>query len=342
MTSRSVRRTLSACAISAAAVAALAVPGAASAEFKLAQCGGSAIHGKGSSAQKLLQLNIWNPQFNTSANGKACSGSQGSGGTPKVSYTSTGSGAGLESWGVETKSGGEIRFGQENAFIGTEIAPNKTQSEEITSHGAAGTLLTIPVAQPAIAILVHLPAGCEVASGGPSPGRLALKDTVVEKIFQGVDTKWSQIVNKAILSGQASCTKASLATDHITRVVREDGSGTTASFMKYLNVIYKKEVAPGKTWAQLAEPANNTIWPNESGDPLVRGNGGGGVVAKVAETPGSIGYANVADARNNSAFVPPAGGLRQVGLLGRSGKRQKQLQRPVDGQRVGDESQCQL
>jgi ABC-type phosphate transport system substrate-binding protein len=308
MMSRSVRRTLSACVLSAAAVAALAVPGAASAEFKLTQCEGSAIHGKGSSAQKLLQINIWNPQFNTSANGKACSGTQGSGGTPKATYTSTGSGAGLESWGVETKAGGEIRFGQENAFVGTEIAPNKTQTEEITNHGAAGTLLTIPVAQPAIAILVHLPAGCEVASGGPSPGRLALKATVVEKIFQGVDATWNKIVNKAVLSGAVSCTKKSLATDHITRVVREDGSGTTASFMKYLGVLYKKEVAPSKTWAQLGEPANNTTWPNEAGDAVVRGNGGGGVVAKVTETPGSIGYANIADARANSAFVPPAGG----------------------------------
>jgi ABC-type phosphate transport system substrate-binding protein len=308
MMSRSARRLLTACALSAASVAALAAPGAANAEFKLAQCEGSAIHGKGSSAQKLLQINIWNPQFNTSSNAKACSGTQGSGGEPKVTYTSTGSGAGLESWGVETKAGGEIRFGAENAFVGSEIPPNKKQSEEITNHGAAGTLLTIPVAQPAIAILVHLPAGCETASGGPSPGRLALKDSVVEKIFQGTDLTWNKIVNKAVLSGLATCTKKSLATDHITRVVREDGSGTTASFMKYLGVIYKKEVATGKTWSQLGEPANNTVWPNESTDPVERGNGGGGVVSKVAATPGSIGYANVADARANTAFVPPAGG----------------------------------
>ena len=42
--------------------------------------------------------------------------------------------------------------------------------------------------------------------------------------------------------------------------------------------------------------------------PVDRGNGGGGLVKKVAETPGSIGYANVSDARANAAFVPPAGG----------------------------------
>ncbi len=309
MTTRSVRRVFSACVLSAAAAAALAAPGAASA-FTLNQCEGSEIHGKGSSAQKLLQIEIWNKQFNTSANAKACSGSQGSGGKPKVSYTSTGSGAGLESWGVETKSGGEIRFGKENAFVGTEIPPNATQAADITSHGEAGTLLTIPVAQPAIAILIHLPEGCTSVSGGPSEGRLALKDSVVEKIFQGVDTTWSKILNKAKLVGNETCTKLGKKAA-ITRVVREDGSGTTASFMKYLGVIYKKDVLGTKTWAQLGEPANNTTWPKEAEDPVKRGNGGGGLVSKVAESTctGCVGFANVADARNNSAFVPPSGGV---------------------------------
>ncbi len=312
MMSRTARRILPACVISAAFAAALAVPGAASAEFTLQQCEGSGIHGKGSSAQKLLQINVWNKQFNESANAKACNGSQGSGGKPVVSYTSTGSGAGLESWGVETKAGGEIRFGKENAFVGTEIAPNKKQSEEITSHGTAGTLLTIPVAQPAIAIVVHLPKGCEKVTGGPTPGRLALKDSTVEKIFQGTATTWNTVLNKATMTGSAECAKSLQKTLKITRVVREDGSGTTDSFMKYLGVVFKREVAPGKTWDQLGEPANNTTWPNEAEHPVLRGNGGGGVVKKVAETPGSIGYANVADARANVAFVPPAGGAEKA------------------------------
>ncbi len=311
MMSRSARRMLLACALTAAVVAVLVAPGAASA-FTLVQCEGGPIHGKGSSAQKLLQINIWDPQFNTSANAAACNGSQGSGGKPAVTYTSTGSGAGLESWGVETKPGGEIRFGKENAFIGSEIAPNKKQAEEITSHGAAGTLLTIPVAQPAIAIIMHLPKGCEKATGGPTPGRIALKDSTLEKIFQGTVLTWNKILNKAKLVGNAECTAAALKTAPISRVVREDGSGTTDGYMKYLNVIYKKEVAPGKVWNQLGEVANNTVWPNEGEHPVLRGNGGGGVVKKVAETPGAIGYANLADARANATFVPPTGGSEKA------------------------------
>ena len=63
-----------------------------------------------------------------------------------------------------------------------------------------------------------------------------------------------------------------------------------------------------ETWAQNGEKALNTTWPNEGTDPVERGKGGGGLVTKVVETEGSIGYANVADARANAAFDPSAEG----------------------------------
>lgn len=312
MSARYARR-LVACMLPAAAVAALAVPVAAGAEeLKLIQCEGGNIHGKGSSAQKLVQKEIWDKQFNTSVNQTACNGVEEAGtkskGEPKVTYSSTGSGVGLESWGVETQKGKaeeEIRFGAENAFVGTEIAPNKKQEEEITAHGTAGTVLTIPVLQAAIAIVIHLPKGCTSVSGGPEPGRLAFKESTLEKVFQGVtDLTWKTILNKAKLVGTAECSSSA----HITRVVREDGSGTTDSFMKWLGEVFSKEVLGTEKWTQLGEKTNNTVWPNEGTDAVLRGKGGGGVVKVVSENPGTIGYANVADARANAAFVPPAGG----------------------------------
>lgn len=306
MRSLSARGTLSACAITVACAVAATLPGAASAAG-LEQCAGSAIRGKGSSAQKLLQKNIWNLDFNTSKNPLACNGEEGSKGTPKVTYESTGSGAGLESWGVEQKAPGqELWFAGKNAFIGTEIAPNKKQEEEIESHAAAAKVLTIPVAQIAISVVVHLPKGCTV-EGGPSTGVIALKDATVEKVFEGKDTKWSQILNKAKFAGaEAKACKKAL----ITRVVREDGSGTTDAFKKYLNVIKKGKAVyeSGETWSQNGEKAANTTWPKESTDAVLRGSGGGGLVKKVAETEGTIGYANVADARANKAFVPAGEG----------------------------------
>jgi hypothetical protein len=74
----------------------------------------------------------------------------------------------------------------------------------------------------------------------------------------------------------------------------------------------QKRSRPGEHWGQLGEVANNTTWPNEGEHPALRGNGGGGVVKKVAETPRTIGYANVADARANKAFVPPEGGSEKA------------------------------
>ncbi len=318
MKSLSARRLISACAISAAAVAAAAVPGVASAAPAPHCIEGAAIRGKGSSAQKLLQKNIWNVQFNTSANPFACNGTQGADGKPKVSYESTGSGAGLESWGVEQKKPGEqeLWFGPENAFVGTEIAPNKKQEQEIESHTEGGKVLTIPVAQPAIAILIHLPKGCTV-EGGPKPGVIAIKQKTLEELFEGKITEWKKALNKAKLVGvnkgtgkteekEEKAEAKACGAAKIKRVVREDGSGTTGSFMKALNSVNKGK-APytgGKTWAQEAELAGNTEWPNEAGDAVDRGNGGGGLVKEAGEVEGSVGYANVADARASHFFIP--------------------------------------
>lgn len=308
------RGVVSACAVTAACAAAAAAPAAAGA-FASPQCGGEQkIHGKGSSAQKILQISIWNVAFNTSSNATACNGTQGTTQEPKVTYTSTGSGVGLESWGVENPRTGsfEIRFGPENAFIGTEIAPNEKQEEEIESHGPVGAkVLTIPVAQPAIAILIHLPKGCKL-EGGPEPGRLAITQSTLEKVFDGYkkDVEWKEILNGAKLgnlNGKKKECKGSK--EKITRVVREDGSGTTDSFKKFLGEIEPGKVYEGKeTWKQNGEKTKNTEWPNEAAHPVLRGNGGGGLVSKVAENPGTIGYANLADARKNAAFKPAPGG----------------------------------
>ena len=306
MKSFSARRMIPACAITAVGIAAVALPGAASAASTCVKTEPeTAVRGKGSSAQKAWQKEIWNPGFNTSADPSACNGTQGEKGTPKVTYESTGSGAGLRSWGVEQKKPGEeeLWFGPKNAFVGTEIAPNTAQKEAIESHTEGGKLLTIPVGQPAIAIIIHLPKGCEGVEGGPTPGVIALKQKTLEQVFEGKKTKWSQLLNKAKMKEKVK--KQCEKTGHITRVVREDGSGTTDWFMKFMNTVDKGKVVTesGKTWAQEGELGNNTEWPKEKEDAVVRGNGGGGVVSAVVATEGSIGYADVSTSRANLNFI---------------------------------------
>ncbi len=291
----SARRLISASALSAAAVVALAAPGGASAAT---QCSGGAIGGQGSSLQKDAQINTWGPDFNTSKGATACSGTQGSKETPTVSYTSDGSGAGIKSFGG--KGGTSPKYGPTNAFAGTDAPPSTAVLAEIEAHGPGSKVLTIPVLQAAVTIPVHLPANC-LATSEAAPGRLVLGNKTLEKIFAGTVTKWSEIKEGGDTLSGVGCEPAA---DNITRVVREDGSGTTATFEKYLYDVYKKGVDGSKTWFQLAEEATNTLWPTEG--TVVRGNGNGGVMAKIEATEGSIGYANLADART-AAFTEAPG-----------------------------------
>jgi ABC-type phosphate transport system substrate-binding protein len=308
MTSLSARRLIPACILSAATVAALVAPGVASAGTLGTQCSGADITGQGSSLQKLAQQTVWDTQFNISGAGHACNGTQGTKAKPTITYDSTSSGKGLESWGADkTETSPTPNFEASNAWVSTDEPPNSTQIAEIEEHGAKGTLETLPVLQGAVAIIVNLPAGC-VGSSKAYAHRLVLNNVTLEAIYRGTITKWSEITdNEDKLSGK-SCNPATA----ITPIVRDDGSGTTHIFKKYLGLINKEtfETEKGaiKTWDEVSEGAENTTWPKAANVVKPATSGGGALVTKVAETPSSIGYANLADARSNKSFAPPAGG----------------------------------
>ncbi len=293
--------------IAAAGVAALMAPGAASASLG-EQCSGPDVHGQGSTLQNLAQ-GIWDPGFSASSEPHACNGTQGTKGTPKITYTGTGSGPGEKTWGVEPAKPEEVSYAATNGFLGTDEAPNPTAKKEIEEHETTLTpqaLLTIPVLQAAVAIIVHLPEGC-TATSTSNKGRIVLNNSTLEKIERGTITNWTEISD----GGDAFTGTCSATIKHI---VRKGGSGTTHILKKYLGLI-DNSPWPGTTeggttgeftWGGTAEGANNPTWP--TADAVTRASGGSGVVSAVAATPSSIGYANLADARANAAFVPPAGG----------------------------------
>jgi ABC-type phosphate transport system substrate-binding protein len=291
----------------AAVAVALVAPGAANAQL-LAQCeGASPTTGQGASLLKTALASIWEPDFNTSANSTACSGTQGNLAKPVVKYNSTSSGPGLESWGstgtLVSDPPGTDGFGVTNAFVGTEEPPNPTEAANIQGFGATGTLETIPVLQSAIAIVVHLPAGC-TATSTVAPGRLVLKQATLEKIFQGTDTEWSKI--KSTEGGDAftGCPKKGA---HITRVVRAESAGTTAILKKYLGLIKKPAVDGSDTWDDLSEGSLNATWPETGTDPVTTAVKDSGEATEVAATEGSIGYVSLVDARSNGSFTPTPG-----------------------------------
>jgi ABC-type phosphate transport system substrate-binding protein len=322
MSSFSARRLLSACAVSAAALATLVGPGTASA-FTNPTCDGTAIKGQGSSLQKLAQNNIWRPGFNTGI----CPG----GPSLVEEYNPSGSGAGLESWG---SGGAKVgTFTAVNAYVGTDQPPNATQKEEIEVQDNTKTvtksLLTIPVLQAAVAIIVHLPKGCE-ATSTPTPGRLSLKTATLESIFAGTVKEWKAIKDygdKFLNKGSEKCPIIEKGKKVlITRVVRADGSGTTATFKKFLFLKTKgklKTIPPlskEETWNELAEENPNTAWPSETAAPLVKEKKGSGIITEVESEPttaqgGFIGYVVLSEARVPAFTESPGTGGPGTGLF---------------------------
>jgi ABC-type phosphate transport system substrate-binding protein len=283
---RKPRRTgIRAALLTGATVAAFAVAGiGAGSASATVSCTGTNITGEGSSLQKVSQLNVWIPTFES----EICN----SGTHPTVTYLPEGSGAGLKAWAANT--GNSAEFKRTRQYIGTDDAPTEAQINNIKAAAGGGDVLTIPVAQTAIAVVVNPPEGCTVT-------KMTGKD--VERAFRGVDKNWSEI---STASGTCS--------SPITRVVRKDGSGTTYQFKNYLS-IYNSAALPclEKTWKEI-EPiensetsAPNTSWPEgcKGIAPVVRpaANGGGEEVKKVNATPGSIGYAALPDAQANSAHL---------------------------------------
>jgi ABC-type phosphate transport system substrate-binding protein len=285
MTGFRTRSLVSAFAVSAMSAVAFIAPGTAS-----AACTGANLKANGSSLQANAQKELWSKPFN-----EKCVGSE------QVVYESTGSGPGLKSWFVGENPAEFKGYGPENAFVGTDQPPNETQEKEILTKGSAGAkVLSIPVLQAAVALPIHLPNGC-TADGGKKGKvkRLVLSDATLQGIFAHTITTWAGVPG---LLG-ASCEK----TAPIVRVVRTEGSGTTAIQKKFLFEINKEAVDGSETWNELAEKNENLKWPAET-EGLDRAKKGSGIAELVAATPGTIGYANLNEVRKVTAFTPAGGG----------------------------------
>jgi ABC-type phosphate transport system substrate-binding protein len=304
------RRILPACVISAAGVAALVAPGAASASLG-EQCSGSNTKGAGSSLQQVVE-GVWTVDFNGVKDKSlfACNGKHGSGAKPTITYESIGSGAGMAKWKTNKEFGVYGFVGTDNTANATEIAEVQANS---TLNGGGGKLMTIPTAQSALSIVMHLPTGCTSATSTVAPGRLALNDVTLEGIYRGTITKWSQLEGAENGGNALTCEAPGDNEAAIIPVARLDKSGTTHIFKKFLGEVntakFEDEAGESKTWYEVSEGgAINLQWPKKANVVKAKTETNLGMLKEVEETPGSVGYPNVADARNNAKFVPPAGG----------------------------------
>jgi ABC-type phosphate transport system substrate-binding protein len=370
MTFLSGRRCASAYIISAAFLVAAVAPSTAGATISrsdlLAQCEGSATDGHGSTFQAPILVK-WTEEFNNASdtNIYACSGTQGpTKGTPKVTYLHTGSDAGsgacLKGYGAEVPEIEPTDFGT-IGFCGTDEAPNETQHGEIEKRRKGGEnndLMTFPVAQGAVALLIHLPANCvaesetEKAGKFTKLGRLVLDDSTIEGIYAGTIKTWAAAIanetnNATVGKDKLTCIGGAEGISYeeggvvttlapgekatglqeeeqlVTVVVRLDKSGTTHIFKSFLEQVnpstplemeeYPETLVPatrGKgctghsfleeslTWSQVAEGCQNQRWPTAAKVVFGTEKGNPGVVKRVNEDTSSIGYADLAVARD--------------------------------------------
>jgi len=132
--------------------------------------------------------------------------------------------------------------------------------------------------------VVHIPtvAGAVVmAYNLPGVSRLRLTPEVVTDIFLGKTKRWSaQMI--ASLNPTAKMPDLPIAVAH-----RSDGSGTTYIFTHYL-------AAVSDVWADRVGAGKSVDWPVGIG-----GKGNEGVTGIVKQTPGAIGYVELAYATQN-------------------------------------------
>jgi phosphate transport system substrate-binding protein len=111
---------------------------------------------------------------------------------------------------------------------------------------------------------------------------IRLTGPVVADIFAGKITKWNDEKIASLNKG------LKLPASDILVVHRSDGSGTTYIFSDYLS-----SVSP--SWAQAPGKGKELAWPVGLG-----GKGNEGVAGQVKQTPGAIGYVELAYAKQNS------------------------------------------
>jgi phosphate transport system substrate-binding protein len=167
-------------------------------------------------------------------------------------------------------SGGGIRqLSEQTVDFGASDSP---MSDQELANAKGGPVLHFPTVMGAVVITYNLP--------GVSRA-LNLSGDVIADIFSGKITKWNDARIVAQNRG------VSLPNSDILVVHRSDGSGTTYIFSDYLT-----SVSP--SWSSSLGKGKEIKWPVGLG-----GKGNEGVAGQVKETPNSIGYVELAYAKQN-------------------------------------------
>lgn len=171
-------------------------------------------------------------------------------------------------------SGGGIRqVSEQTVDFGASDGP---MSDEELGKAKGGRILHFPTVIGAVAIVYNLP---------ELKAQLKLDGAAVADIFLGRITKWNDARLAALNPG------VTLPGSDILPVQRSDGSGTTYVFTDYL-------AAVSPAWRSGPGRGKEVQWPGGIG-----AKGNEGVAGQVRQTPGAIGYAELAYAEQNNITV---------------------------------------
>ena len=171
-------------------------------------------------------------------------------------------------------SGGGIRQLQEGTIdFGGSDAP---MTDDELAKAKGGPILHIPTVLGAVVLTYNVP---DVTQP------LNLSGDVIADIFLGKITKWNDSRLAALNAG------VKLPARDILVVHRSEGSGTTYIFSDYLTAV-------SPAWASGPGKGKELKWPVGLG-----GRGNDGVSGQVKQTPGTIGYVELAYANQNKLPV---------------------------------------
>ena len=235
--------------------------GASAAGTSDVQCGGKpTLKASGSSAQANAMTRF------VAAYESACSGQT-------LNYTSNGSGAGVSEF-----------IGNQTDFGGSDspLSQAKGEYDKAKARCQGADAWNLPVVFGPLAITYNLPGVDGLILDGPTAA----------KIFNGTITQWNDPAIAALNSGKT------LPAEKITVIYRNDESGTTDNFQKYLDA------------------ASDGAWGKGAGKTFNGGVGEGakgneGTSAAIKSTPGSITY-------NEWSFAE-AQGLSQAAIVTSAG-----------------------
>ncbi len=169
-------------------------------------------------------------------------------------------------------------------------------TERTVDFGASDGPMTDEQLKRAPGELLHIPTvmGADVATYNlPGNPKLRFTPEIVADVFLGKITKWNDERIKAVNP------EANLPNQPILVVHRSDGSGTTYIWVDYLSKV-------SKVWEQRVGRGTSVKWPVGLG-----GKGNEGVAGQVKNTPGALGYVELAYAVTNK--LPVAAIRNQAG-----------------------------